>query len=330
MKQTILKQGTFRKSNTGTETASELNLDKWFKRFSKKLGISFNDPCCDDPVNLPVSIDANGNLMSFNPVTGDWTTINSVARVDPAITALGTSDTDGYALTKELSIITGGAANTGVELPSAAVGLEFTVVNLTATAKKVYATTGDAIDDKTVTTGFVTLQPEDVVVFRAYTNALWQSDFEAEAAYTSVSTDTISEFTAASGVTVDSALIKDGSLQYNDGATVHIAGMIPNTGIDSLSGAGVVSASKYLTNYTSTGAAQALTLAAGNVVGQLKKVKHIVDGGSGVLTPSALEGGTTITFTTVGETAVLMWNGTKWRAIELSNSSTPGTLPVLA
>ncbi len=77
----------------------------------------------------------------------------------------------------------------------------------------------------------------------------------------------------------------------------------PSGAPQALSGAGAVNVTSFLTNYTSTGASQALTLANGVRVGQLKKIKHLVDGGSGVLTPTSLSGGTTITFTNIGEFA---------------------------
>lgn len=105
---------------------------------------------------------------------------------------------------------------------------------------------------------------------------------------------------------------------------------IPNAAIQALSGAGAVNVTSYLTNVTSTGAAQALTLANGVRVGQLKKIKHIVDGGSSVLTPTSLSGGTTITFTAVGEFALLQWNGTAWVMIDSGNDVGNAGIPALA
>lgn len=51
-----------------------------------------------------------------------------------------------------------------------------------------------------------------------------------------------------------------------------------------LSGAGAINLTTPVTRFTSTGASQALTLADGSVVGQRKRIIHVVDGGSGVLT----------------------------------------------
>lgn len=105
---------------------------------------------------------------------------------------------------------------------------------------------------------------------------------------------------------------------------------IPAVVAQALSGAGAVNVTTYLTNYTSTGAAQALTLANGVRVGQQKKIKHIVDGGSGVLTPVSLSGGTTITFTSIGEFVLLVWNGTAWVMVDSGNEVGGSTLPALA
>jgi hypothetical protein len=262
-----------------------------------------------------VTID--GVLIKDGTITTTAPMINSV---DPAITALGSADTDGYALTKQVNIITGGAANTGVELPSAVVGQVITVVNLTTTAKKVYATTGDAIDDKTATTGFVTLLPEDVVTFYCYTVALWQSDFEAEAAYVSLSTDTISEFTAAAGITADSVLLKDGGVS-NSAATA-FAGFYFSAAQNNIAAnaGGAISVANYLTTINTDGDDDAYTLANGTQIGQMKKILLVVDGGgNGVVTPAtAFAGGTAATFGDAGDYLILMWTGALWAVIENS------------
>lgn len=125
-------------------------------------------------------VTVEGVLIKDGVITTSSPIVDSV---DPAITATGSDDTDGYALSKKFNVITGGADNTGVELPTAVAGLEIVVANLTSSLKKVYANASDQIDDKTATTGSITLQPEQVVVFRAYTTALWQSDSEGDFIY---------------------------------------------------------------------------------------------------------------------------------------------------
>jgi hypothetical protein len=81
--------------------------------------------------------------------------------------------------------------------------------------------------------------------------------------------------------------------------------------VQSLSGAGAVNLTTAITSLTTTGAAQALTLANGTV-GQFKTIVHTVDGGSAVLTPTTGLGYTTITFTNVGEAATLVYTSAGW------------------
>jgi len=145
-------------------------------------------------------------------------------------------------------------------------------------------------------------------------------------ASTAVISDEIRERTGAAGVTIDGALIRDGGLSANS----MIVGFFPITAAQALSGAGAVNITAYLTKFTSTGAGNALTIASGSQLGQKKRVSHVVDGGSGVLT-GVFVGGTTITFTTVGEFADLIWTSEQsWAVLELGNTATPGTPPVLA
>jgi hypothetical protein len=82
----------------------------------------------------------------------------------------------------------------------------------------------------------------------------------------------------------------------------------------SLSGAGAVNLTDMLTSLTTTGAAQALTLADGTV-GQIKIITHTVDGGSAVLTPTTKIGFTTITFTNVGDTVTFIYTSAGWAII---------------
>jgi len=86
-----------------------------------------------------------------------------------------------------------------------------------------------------------------------------------------------------------------------------------------LSGAGAVNVTDMLTSLTTTGAAQALTLANGTV-GQIKIISHVVDGGSAVLTPTTKIGFTTITFTAVGDSATLVYTAAGWAIIGISGA----------
>lgn len=82
-----------------------------------------------------------------------------------------------------------------------------------------------------------------------------------------------------------------------------------------LAGAGAIDIVSPVTNFTSTGATDALTLVDSTVVGQVKVINHEVDGGGYVLTPTTLSGGTTITVTDVSVSITLMWTTSGWRLI---------------
>jgi hypothetical protein len=90
-------------------------------------------------------------------------------------------------------------------------------------------------------------------------------------------------------------------------------------GTQSLSGAGAVDITNAFTQLTTTGAAQALTLANG-AVGEIKIISHAVDGGSAVLTPTTAIGFTTITFTNVGDSAMLVYTSAGWDIVALNGA----------
>lgn len=86
-----------------------------------------------------------------------------------------------------------------------------------------------------------------------------------------------------------------------------------------LSGAGAVNTTDMLTSLTTTGATQALTLANGTL-GQIKIISHVVDGGSAVLTPTTKIGFSTITFTAVGDSAMLIYTASGWDIVALNGA----------
>jgi hypothetical protein len=111
------------------------------------------------------------------------------------------------------------------------------------------------------------------------------------------------------------------SLQYWNGSTyaenfkITSAGAATFSGAvttssATLSGAGAIPITTSLVKYTSTGGAQALTLADG-VDGQRLTIVHDVDGGSGVLTPTTKTGFSTVTFTNAGDTVSLVYVTTR-------------------
>ena len=89
--------------------------------------------------------------------------------------------------------------------------------------------------------------------------------------------------------------------------------------VQSLSGAGAVNVTDMFTSLTTSGAAQALTLANGTV-GQLKIISHVVDAGSAVLTPTTKIGFSTVTFTNVGDSVTLIYTSAGWAIIGISGA----------
>jgi hypothetical protein len=89
--------------------------------------------------------------------------------------------------------------------------------------------------------------------------------------------------------------------------------------VQALSGAGAVNITKPVTKFTSTATGNALTLADG-VEGQLKTIVYVAEaagGDTGILTPTNLGAGTTITFNAVGDACILQFLGSDWWAISL-------------
>lgn len=94
-------------------------------------------------------------------------------------------------------------------------------------------------------------------------------------------------------------------------------------GVQALSGAGAVNVTQPVTKFTSTATGNALTLANG-VEGQLKTIVYVAEAAgadTGVLTPTNLGAGTTITFTNVGDACILQFLGTEWWAISLRGAT---------
>lgn len=93
--------------------------------------------------------------------------------------------------------------------------------------------------------------------------------------------------------------------------------------VQSLSGAGAVNITQPATKFTSTATGNALTLADG-VEGQLKTIVYVAEAAgadTGILTPTNLGAGTTITFTNVGDACILQFLGTDWWAISLRGAT---------
>jgi hypothetical protein len=105
----------------------------------------------------------------------------------------------------------------------------------------------------------------------------------------------------------------DLALTAGTGGNVVVTGGVVAASVQSLSGAGAINLTTHTTALTTTGA-DALTLADG-VVGQIKYIVVVSDGGTGTLTPTNLANGTTITFADVGDSVILQFIGTEWHVI---------------
>lgn len=83
---------------------------------------------------------------------------------------------------------------------------------------------------------------------------------------------------------------------------------------------GAIGVDNYLTTINTDAGGDAFTLADGTVVGQLKKILLVVDGGGdAVITPAtAFAGGATATLDDAGDYLILQWNGSSWLVTENS------------
>jgi hypothetical protein len=140
--------------------------------------------------------------------------------------------------------------------------------------------------------------------------------------------------TPGTGFSVSSSLTVTGaaSVAAASGLTCNsfLAGFIPNAAPQTLSAAGAVNVTAYMTYLNTTSGAMAITLAAGTAVGQLKKVMMVVDGGDATLTiadpvSASLD---VVVFSNIGDTLDLIWSGTAWRIlgaynVAAGNVSTP-------
>lgn len=104
---------------------------------------------------------------------------------------------------------------------------------------------------------------------------------------------------------------------------------VANTAITALTDNGVIDITSYQTQLTNTGAA-AVTLNAGQDVGQLKRIQLVAAAANTVLSSTVLHGASTITFSAVGDVAELLWDGARWRIISLSNAAGSAATPVAA
>jgi len=89
-------------------------------------------------------------------------------------------------------------------------------------------------------------------------------------------------------------------------------------GVQVISGPGAIDVTTLHTEITTTGA-DAYTLANG-VVGQMKIISMVVDGGDATVTPTTLATGTTITFDAVADNVTLVYGALGWLPIAVQNA----------
>ena len=121
-----------------------------------------------------------------------------------------------------------------------------------------------------------------------------------------------------SPVSQDNLTLFDTALELDGNArTVKIAGGIVGS-VQTISGPGAINLTSLHTEITTTGA-DAYTLANG-VVGQIKIISMVVDGGDATVTPTTLATGTTITFDAVHDNVTLMYGANGWLPIAVQNA----------
>ena len=111
---------------------------------------------------------------------------------------------------------------------------------------------------------------------------------------------------------VTGSVYGDDSSTIIDGVAGKIVGPISTIKADvqQISGPGAIDVTSLVTEITTTGA-DAYTLADG-VVGQIKIIAMIVDGGDATLTPTTLATGTTITFNDINDNITLLYTTNGW------------------
>ncbi len=123
----------------------------------------------------------------------------------------------------------------------------------------------------------------------------------------------------------------DASVGLTNGG--QIAGFVPDETYETKIAAGALSVATYM-SYIHTGAgAMSISLPAGTVVGQLKKLMMIVDSGDATLTISnPFSAATdTVVFSNVGDTVELVWSGSYWRILAAHNvASGVASTPVVS
>lgn len=111
---------------------------------------------------------SDASLASLD-VTG-----NIVLGIDAGVTAAGTTQGTGTALTKTYNIVSTATANQGVVLPDVSTGLKCVVYNSTSAIIKIYPAAGESIDDESANVA-VTLRPNKGREYVGVSGTQWNS-----------------------------------------------------------------------------------------------------------------------------------------------------------
>lgn len=135
------------------------------------------------------------------------------------------------------------------------------------------------------------------------------------AAFAAMSGNATMDNTGAVTVTGAAGLFEAGGGITNAGGTLYVPFVPVSSLPQALSGPGAADITSYQTQFTSTGAGDAITLAVSTRIGQEKKITYVAEGGgadTGVITPAAVIGYATVTLNAIGDYVVFFWTGAAW------------------
>lgn len=221
------------------------------------------------PTKKDVFIDVTESVTTMDALL-PIALVSGANNIETDMTATGVDNTDAAVITETTTIIDAGAASTGAILPQVAAGDRYVVINNTASRKLIYPFLLDRIDTLTPSTEGYILEPQASVTFYGGAALTWESNTEVVGT-DEVFTDTITEKTAAAGVTADGVLLKDGNVeligatnnaiiagadQANQANTYTIpdadadASFVMTEGAQTINGAKTLSGIQYITNNT--------------------------------------------------------------------------------
>lgn len=124
----------------------------------------------------------------------------------------------------------------------------------------------------------------------------------------------------------------DGNVSSTQSSSLKAPFIYGAASIDIAAGTGgAISLLSYKNTINSDGGGDALTLASGLCVGQLKYILFVTDGGGSAVVTAAFPGANnTLTFNDAGEFALLQWDGTDWQPLSLGSEGTFTDAPALS